>query len=70
VKLYIYTRSGELVKKLIAGREYQKPGVDHEAWDGRNEQGNKLAPGTYVYLYELTSGGQQTEQVRRRLMIR
>jgi hypothetical protein len=70
VRLLVFTRTGELAKSLIDNQEFNV-GVYPLPWDGRNDHGNRLAPGTYVYMYQLTSGAnQQKEQIQKRLLIR
>ncbi|HAH31465.1 MAG TPA: hypothetical protein DCL44_04020, partial [Elusimicrobia bacterium] len=48
-KVYIYNIAGELVRTLTEGN-----GVDQatkkSTWDGRNENGQKVASGTYLFL--------------------
>ena len=57
VTLTIYTVNGNVVRKLILG--HQLAGIYHSKslaayWDGRNEQGERVASG--VYLYTLSAG--------------
>ena len=58
VTLHIYSVKGELVRTLALG--HQPVGMYHSKsraayWDGRNEQGEKVASG--VYFYTLSAGG-------------
>ncbi len=53
VFLRIYDVNGRLVKKLA--NEYLPAGDHQLRWDGRDQQGNALASG--VYLYQLQTGG-------------
>jgi hypothetical protein len=64
VALRIYDVGGRLVRTLIAG--VQSPGQKMIAWDGRNEAGNPVATGTY--LYRLTGKG--FEQTRKMVLLR
>jgi hypothetical protein len=43
----IYTASGDLVKRIE-----HRNGASTEPWDGRNENGDRIAPGVYVYHIE------------------
>ena len=57
VTLTIYTVNGHVVRKLVLG--HQPAGMYHSKslaayWDGRNEQGERVASG--VYLYTLSTG--------------
>ncbi|MCD6318686.1 metallophosphoesterase [Candidatus Aerophobetes bacterium] len=47
ITLKIYTISGELVKTLID--DYQSKGYYSISWDGRNERGESVARGVYIY---------------------
>ncbi|MBA7489561.1 hypothetical protein ES702_00095 [subsurface metagenome] len=50
-KIYIYTTSGELVRSLERGDEIEeRPGYATAIWDCRNENGQEVARGIYVYL--------------------
>ncbi len=50
--LRIYNVLGEVVRTLVD--EPMAPGVHHEVWDGRDDQGNKVASG--IYFYRLRAG--------------
>ncbi len=51
VNLQIFTRNGELVRKLIINRHYDF-GIHYYPWDGKNDAGKKLAPGVYIYVFD------------------
>lgn len=57
----IYDASGRSVKTLASG--VSAPGVQSATWDGRNESGAQVAPGTY--FARLSWGGtlRATERV-------
>lgn len=50
--LKIYNVLGEVVKTLVD--EPMAPGVHHKVWDGRDDQGSRVASG--IYFYRLRSG--------------
>jgi len=52
VSLLVYNRLGERVKTLL---DHQRNGMGIYVldWDGTNESGRKLAPGVYVYRFEV-----------------
>jgi gliding motility-associated-like protein len=52
--LKIFDRWGNLVFQKI---DFQ-PGIEKEGWDGRSSSQEKLNPGVYVFLTEITDGGQ------------
>jgi len=63
VSLRVYDLSGRLVRTLVHG-ENQSPGAHEFVWEGRNDGGQSVASGTYVY--RLDAGGYA---VSRRLML-
>jgi hypothetical protein len=62
--LSIYDVGGRLVRTLVNGM--QSPGQKTVTWDGRNEAGNPVATGTY--LYRLTGPG--FEQTRKMVLLK
>jgi hypothetical protein len=50
--LKIYNILGELVRTLV--NKPKCPGVYYEVWDGKDDQGNQVASG--IYLYRLKAG--------------
>jgi hypothetical protein len=50
--LKIYNVLGEVVRTLVD--EPMAPGVHHEVWDGRDDQGSRVASG--IYFYRLRTG--------------
>lgn len=53
-KVRMYTLTGELVREIVA-EEY----FSFIQWDGRNEQGDKVASGIYLYLVTTKTGEQK-----------
>ena len=60
VNITIYTRNGEIVKELEVGDSL--PGNHLTTWDGRNELGQKVASGTYIYALRVE--GQPEKRVK------
>ena len=54
VKVAIYDLGGHLVR-VLANRE-QIGGIYTEVWDGKNDGGDAVPPGSYMVLLEVTSG--------------
>jgi len=54
LRVRIYTLTGELVREIVA-EEYSS----FIQWDGRNEQGDKVASGIYLYLVTNEVGEQK-----------
>ncbi|MDP2808130.1 MAG: FG-GAP-like repeat-containing protein, partial [bacterium] len=50
VRLKVYNLAGQVVKTLI--NEEKSPGIHSLKWNLKNEQGNGIASGTYVYRLE------------------
>jgi len=64
VTLRVYDVGGHLVRSLVSGD--QTPGVKSVTWDGRNDAGNPVATG--AYLYRLTGSG--FEQTRKMVFLK
>ncbi len=52
VTLLVYNRLGERVRTLL-DRERSREGIYVLDWDGTNDAGRRLAPGVYVYRFEM-----------------
>ncbi|MFQ5650418.1 MAG: FlgD immunoglobulin-like domain containing protein [bacterium] len=61
VQLKIYNLRGQVVRTLVS--EFQRAGDHSVVWDGRDDRGQAVASG--VYLYRLKSG----QQIRTRRMV-
>lgn len=51
VSLYIFNMKGQVVRTLVAGK--RKAGYNTEIWDGRNDRGELMASG--IYIYQITT---------------
>lgn len=69
VSLVVYSRLGERVRTLVADSDC-RPGVHVVDWDGTNEIGLRLAPGVYVYVFELTTVGAKPERILRKAILK
>ncbi len=61
VSLFVYNRSGELLRRLIDDQLYPL-GVHTYSWNGTNNVGKGLAPGVYIYVldFKATDGEHET----------
>jgi hypothetical protein len=67
VRIAIYTISGKLIRKLDGQAIF---GFNSIPWDGRDEDGNRMANGVYLYKVKVTSLDNATEsQTIGKLMI-
>jgi len=64
VSLIIYNIKGEVVRQLVA--MFQDPGTKSVEWDGRNDQGNPMPSG--IYLYKLNT--KKYETIKKMLMLK
>ncbi len=64
VTLHVYDTSGRLVKTLLAGAKAHV-GSNQVHWDGRDEQGQRVASGMYLYRLE---AGEYSETKRMALI--
>lgn len=59
IKVYIYNTAGELVRTLKQGS-----GLVHMPyWDGKNDKGEKVASGLYIYLVKTANSGKGAGKV-------
>ncbi len=65
--LTVYTRAGERVRRVLANANMQA-GVHLVRWEGVNDNGRTLAPGTYEYLLDYVRAG-KTDRIRKRLVL-
>ncbi|MBS1903209.1 MAG: T9SS type A sorting domain-containing protein [Bacteroidetes bacterium] len=49
VKVVIYTIAGRKIRTLTQGTSNQRVGINAIEWDGRDENGNEVGNGTYLY---------------------
>jgi hypothetical protein len=68
VSLEVYTRAGELVRKLIDRRHYDF-GIHYHPWDGRNDSGVRLAPGVYIYVFDFNADDGEHRVVKKKAVI-
>lgn len=69
VSLGIYNRLGEPVRQLIDRRNW-RPGVYSVVWDGTDEQGRRLAPGIYIYVFEVFTNTGRSERLIGKAILR
>lgn len=62
VRLKLYDARGRLVRTLVSG--HRPPGAYQAAWNGRDEAGRRVAPGTYLYRLEVSG-----ERLSRKLVV-
>lgn len=55
--IYVYDFDGNRVRTLFEGTKYA-PGEHEREWDGRDNNGDLVAPGPYVIVLELTIQGE------------
>jgi len=65
--LTVYTRDGARVCRVLANADLPA-GVHLVPWDGVNDNGRSIAPGTYEYLLDYVHSG-KTDRIRKRLVL-
>ena len=65
--LTVYTRAGERVCRVLANADLLA-GVHLVRWDGVNDNGRRIAPGTYEYLLDYVHAG-KTDRIRKKLVL-
>ncbi|MCF8254998.1 MAG: type IX secretion system sortase PorU [Bacteroidia bacterium] len=69
VMIQIFTVSGRLTKTLYGQAMGQGSHFDQITWDGKDEYGDKLANGVYIYKVKLKSPGHKTIEKLEKLVI-
>jgi hypothetical protein len=65
--LIVYTRAGERVCRVLANADLAA-GVHLVPWNGVNDHGRGIAPGTYEYLLDYVHAG-KTDRIRKKLVL-
>lgn len=68
VTIKIYTLAGRLIRKLEGLPGFA--GFNHFLWDGRDQDGDPLANGVYLYKVIVKSGNQQVEVIGKLVVMR
>ena len=68
VTIKIYSIAGRLVRTIADASA--RRGYNETYWDGRDEDGNRLANGTYFYKVTVESGNREIERVGRLAILR
>ena len=66
--LTVYTRAGERVCRVLTNA-FLPAGVHLVRWDGVNDHGRSIAPGTYEYLLDYVHSG-KTDRIHKKLVLR
>jgi hypothetical protein len=69
VMIQIFTVNGKLVKSLFAQQSGLGTHFDLLTWDGKDDYGDKLANGVYIYKCKLSSAGNKTVEKIEKLVI-
>jgi hypothetical protein len=68
VILEVYTRNGELVNRLIDNHTYTA-GVHYFPWNGTNHNGERLAPGAYIYFMHFRAQDGEERTAKKKAVI-
>ncbi len=69
IQIRVYTISGRLIKK-IDNLPRPLPGFNYYPWNGRDEDGDLLANGVYLYKIILKNAGKQKEIIEKLMILR
>jgi flagellar hook assembly protein FlgD len=69
VQIQVYTVSGRLVKTILEKIPTLGFRMDGISWDGKDDFGDKLARGVYVYSVTIKTDSGETAQKTEKLVI-
>ena len=69
VDIEIFTVMGDLVKKVAAGAIRSAGSNDQDSWNGLNDRGNTVIPGTYICRIRARYASGQVEEARRMVAV-
>jgi hypothetical protein len=69
VQVQVFTVSGKLVKTIQRSMEVQRMKDEPMTWDGRDEYGDRLARGVYMYRLKVVTPEGQKQEVFEKLVI-
>lgn len=69
VMIQIFTISGKLVKTLLADTYVNGSHFDQLTWDGRDEFGDIIGKGVYVYKVKVKAGDNKTTEAYQKLVL-
>ncbi|RJP67026.1 MAG: T9SS C-terminal target domain-containing protein [Ignavibacteriales bacterium] len=69
-KIKIYTVAGRLIKEFVRSSSELKYDFNQIPWDGRDEDGNLIANGVYLYRIQVKKGDKQLVQTQKLAIVR
>ncbi len=69
-KIKIYTVAGRLIKEFVRSSSELKYDFNQIPWDGRDEDGNLIANGVYLYRIQAKKGDKQLVQTQKLAIVR
>ena len=67
ISIRIYTSSGRLIKRL---NSVLQPGLNTIEWDGRDDDGDFVANGTYLYKLILEDGNENKTETKKLVVLK
>jgi len=67
VSITVFNRLGEKVKTVVTKKDYDA-GVHLIPWNAKNEKGNAIVPGVYIYVFEF-EGTQINKTIKKRTAV-
>jgi hypothetical protein len=70
LRIKIYTVAGRIIRTLELFPGQLQIGLNRVAWDGRDDQGDEIANGTYFYKITMDSGQESADAIQRLVKMR
>lgn len=69
IRIQIFTVSGKLVKTIDRTEQTDSYKVGPINWDGRDDYGDRIGKGTYIYKVKVSNGAGQTVEKFEKIVI-
>jgi flagellar hook assembly protein FlgD len=70
MRIRIYTIAGRKIREIVVPQHALQVGFNRVPWDGRDEVGDDIANGYYLYQVQVSSGGVVNTAIEKLVKVR